>query len=253
MRLRYFAPALAALALATTLGVEDARAETNVPRSPSGPAKGITAGALLGAEAVLLVQAAIDVEPAWAYIVGGAAGAAAGGVGGYFLEKEIEPKTSMLLLAGGMLLIIPTVVAVASARAYEPPADYVEDTGPTDVPIANPPAPEAAPMPPPGPEAAPPPPAPETTPLPPAPAGTGATEGPGTKLRKKPVRRLRSKPLPELYGAVAPSALIGVNEQLLSLHVPDVVVRDVYTTAELRQYGISQETEVRIPLVSYSF
>ena len=76
---------------------------------------------------------------------------------------------------------------------------------------------------------------------------------PSGKNQKKPARRLRSRPLPELYGAVAPSALIGVNEELLSLHVPDVVVRDVYTTGELRQYGISQETEVQIPLVSYSF
>jgi hypothetical protein len=220
---------LAALALATTLGPGHAQAEDNLPTSPSGPVKGIGAGALLGAEAVLLVEAAIDVEPAWAYIVGGGAGAVAGGVGGYFLEQEVSAKTSMLLLAGGMLLIIPTVVAVASARAYEPPADFVEDRGPTDMPVADPPAPESAP--------------------PVAPS----TQGGSAKAQPKPVRRLRRAHAPELYAAVAPSALIGVKEELLTLHMPEVQVRDVYTAAELRQYGISQATEVSIPLVSYSF
>ena len=44
--------------------------------------KGVVGGALLGAEVVLVTQAALDVEPTWAYVVGGLAGAAAGGVGG---------------------------------------------------------------------------------------------------------------------------------------------------------------------------
>ena len=50
--------------------------------------KGIVGGALLGAELVLVTEAAFKVQPGWAYLVGGVGGAAAGGVGGYFIEQE---------------------------------------------------------------------------------------------------------------------------------------------------------------------
>lgn len=106
--------------------------------SPTG--KGIVGGALLGAEAVTVTEAALNVKPAWAYLVGGGAGAAAGGVGGYFLEKHANSKTNMLVLATGMLFVIPTAVAILSATAYEPPKNYTEDRGPTDEPLAEPPA-----------------------------------------------------------------------------------------------------------------
>lgn len=110
--------------------------------SPTG--KGITGGALLGAELVLVIEAAVDVKPAWAYIVGGLAGAVGGGVGGYFLESSASAKTNMFVLTGGLAFAIPTTVAVLNARAYEPPAGDVVDTGPTDEPVAEPPrAPQA--------------------------------------------------------------------------------------------------------------
>ena len=110
--------------------------------SPTG--KGIAGGALLGAELVLVTEAAFDVEPAWAYIVGGLAGGAAGGVGGYFVEQQDSPRASMLLLAGGLVFAIPTVVAVLSATAYEPPQAYLQDQPPVDEPVAEPPAPTDA-------------------------------------------------------------------------------------------------------------
>ena len=108
--------------------------------SPTG--KGIVGGALLGAEAVTATEAALNVKPAWAYLVGGGVGAAAGGVGGYFLERHATSKTNMLVLAAGMLLVIPTTVAILSATAYEPPRDYTEDLGPTNEPTADPAAPD---------------------------------------------------------------------------------------------------------------
>jgi hypothetical protein len=74
------------------------------------------------------VEAALDVKPAWAYIVGGLAGGVGGGVGGFFVEQGDPPESarvSMLLLAGGMVFAIPTTIAILSATAYEPPAEYV--------------------------------------------------------------------------------------------------------------------------------
>src|SRR5436190_13241911 len=85
--------------------------------SPAG--KGIIGGALLGAESVMLVEAAADTKPAWAYAVGGGLGAIGGGVGGYFAQQG-DPKISLYLLVGGMALALPTTVAVLSAAAYEP-------------------------------------------------------------------------------------------------------------------------------------
>src|SRR5688500_758071 len=128
--------ALAALAVSVAL---PRSAHADEEASPTG--KGIAGGILLGAELVLLVEAAADVEPAWAYVVGGLAGAAGGGVGGYFIEQEGEPKLPLLMLAGGMALAIPTTVAVLSATAYEPPLEYVEDEPPADEPVADPPRP----------------------------------------------------------------------------------------------------------------
>src|SRR5437773_7149887 len=78
-----------------------ARAQEKTPpptlTSPAG--KGIIGGALLGAESVMLVEAAADTKPAWAYAVGGGLGAIGGGVGGYFAQQG-DPKISLYLLVG---------------------------------------------------------------------------------------------------------------------------------------------------------
>jgi hypothetical protein len=118
----------------------------------------------------------------------------------------------MLMLAGGLTLAIPTTVAILSATAYEPPATYVQDQAPADEPVADPP---------------------QATPPPPK---TGAT-------RTRPV----AKRLP-----LAPPALIGVEPDRLSLSVPSVEVRDVFSRAEVAM-GAPQATEVRIPVLNVLF
>jgi len=192
--------------------------------------KGIVGGALLGAEVVTLTEAVLDVQPAWAYIIGGAAGAVAGGVGGFFIDESDNPKLSMLLLAGGMALILPTTVAVLSATAYEPPADYVQDRGPTDEPVAEPPQTDA-PLDSPAPPVA----APEEEP-------TGALP-----------RRQRSRAALTLTRDLPPPAVLAYDRARLTLSVPAVEVRDVYTPAELHQYGVAQKTELRVPVFNLRF
>lgn len=119
---------------AAVLTTVPASAQTGVA-SASSSGKGIAAGILLGAEAVVLAEAAIGVRPRWAYLLGAGVGAAGGGVGGYFLESHLDPKSATLLLAGGLVLAIPATVVALSASAYSPPRDYVEDVPPLDEPL----------------------------------------------------------------------------------------------------------------------
>lgn len=107
--------------------------------SPKG--KGIAGGALLGGELVMGVEAAFGVQPAWAYLVGGALGAGAGGYGGYLVERNASPKVSLYMLAGGMALVIPTTVAVLHATSFKPPAEYREDDPVVLFPATEPPRP----------------------------------------------------------------------------------------------------------------
>jgi hypothetical protein len=207
----------------------------------SSTGKGIAGGALLGSELVLVTEAAFDVQPAWAYIVGGVAGGAAGGVGGYFVEQQDSARAPMLMLAGGLAFAIPTVVAVLSATAYEPPASYLQDQAPADEPLAEPPAPtEATPPPAPAPAPAPAaaPPAEAAPPADPAPAPTGRRH-----LRSQ--RRLSLK--------LPPPALIGFQGSELALGVPNIEVRHAYTRREQVMFNAPDVAELRVPVVSVVF
>jgi hypothetical protein len=198
--------------------------------SPTG--KGVVGGALLGGELVLAIEAAFKVQSTWAYIGGGVAGAAAGGVGGYFVEKEGSARTTMIMLAAGLTLAIPTTVAVLSATSYEPPANYVQDQGPSDEPVADPPKAVPAPAPVVSPPASVPPPAPATTP-----SGRAPTRG---HMASRQPHRL------------TPPALIDVEPTRLSLSLPAVEIRDVYSRLEVAM-GAHQATEVRIPVLNVLF
>jgi hypothetical protein len=248
---------LAPLALAVVLAPGRASAQVGKTES-SATGKGIVGGGLLGAELVLAVEAAADVESPWAYLAGGVLGATGGAIGGYFVEQEGSARASMLLLAGGLTLAIPTTVAVLAATAYEPPADYLQDSAPADEPVANPPQPEGAPPPAAPPPVAPVPPA-STPPAatPPAETPPGAAPAPGTppssqapKARRHRLARAR-KPLPPLH--FTPPALVDLSPTLLAVHVPAVEVRDTYTRAELAMYGVDQSTEVHIPVLNVAF
>ncbi len=138
----------AAVAATLVFSGNPARAAEDATEA-SATGKGITGGALLGAEVIMLVEAAIKVKKPWAYAVGGIAGGIAGGVGGYFIEDGAEPKISIYLLAGGMALAIPTTVAVLNATAYKPPRRRpTEDRAPakTSPSRAGPPAQRTSPV-----------------------------------------------------------------------------------------------------------
>lgn len=208
--------------------------------------KGVVGGSLLGAEVVLATEAAFKVQSTWAYVLGGVGGAAAGGVGGYFIEQDANPKTTMLMLAGGMALVIPTTVAVLSATAYEPPASYTQDRAPADEPVAEPPQPTGTPSP----AVAPAPPTPIVTPPAATPPAPGAAPNPTGSLPKHKALATRRMPL-EYH--LSPPALIGVSADALTLSVPAVELRDVYSRREIAMFGVTQATELRVPVLNFLF
>jgi len=242
---------LATLTLATlSLATLSAHAETT---KVSTTGKGTVGGTLLGAEIVLTAEAAFKVQPTWAYVVGGLGGAAAGGVGGYFIERSASPRATLFMLAGGMALAIPVTVAVLSATAYEPPASYTQDRAPADEPVAEPPQPSGVPTPPAPPASTTPsgtevtPPAPVVSPPPPA-----ATPTPGTSGSLHRHKALARRTLPLDYH-LSPPALIGISAEALTLGVPAIELRDVYSRNEIAMFGVSQATEVRVPVLNFLF
>src|SRR5580700_7925065 len=77
----------------------------------SSTGKGITGGALLGAEVVTMVEAIAGVRSGWAYAIGAIVGAGGGGAGGYFVEhSSTDGKAPTYMLAGGLALVIPAIV-----------------------------------------------------------------------------------------------------------------------------------------------
>ena len=216
---------LLALAAATLTPLAAHAAGGKAESSPTG--KGVVGGALLGAELVMVSEAAFKVQPAWAYVVGGVAGGAAGGVGGYFVEQQGDARGPMLMLAGGLALAIPTVVAVLAATAYEPPATYLQDQPPADEPVAEPPAATPAPA----------------TPAPPPAAAPAVAP---TSRRYLPSTRRLSLKLP-------PPALLGFQDARLALGVPNVEVRHAYSRTERMIFNAPDVAEVRIPVLDVAF
>ena len=112
--------------LAVCAGAGEARADSK------NMAKGITGGVLVGAEVVLITEAALGIEPAWLYVVGGVAGAGGGAVAGYYIGKSVSPKPPSFLLAGGIALVIPALIGVISATSFQPPETYKQELAPED-------------------------------------------------------------------------------------------------------------------------
>jgi hypothetical protein len=210
---------IAAVALLGTAGLTSPAHADEV----SSTGKGIAGGALLGAEAVTIVESLADVRPGWAYAVGALVGAGGGGVGGYFVEQgSSDGRAPSYLLAGGLALVIPALVLTLNATRYRPEEGATEDRAPIG-PAAEPGIPGA------GVVGAPPPAAPAlqpAVPLPPPPPGP-STAPPQSLLDMRP------------------------GEVRMGVPVPDV--RPVFSMTQQRQYGMRAETEVRVPVLHVTF
>lgn len=105
----------------------------------SGKGKGIVGGGIMGAEVVMLTEAALGVKNGWFYLAGGAAGAGGGVAAGIFIEKSSNPRPAIYVFAGSLALVIPTMIAVLSATHFEPPATYRQDLPPDEETPGEPP------------------------------------------------------------------------------------------------------------------
>lgn len=193
--------------------------------SPSG--KGIVGGALLGGELVMTIEAAAGVQKPLPYVVGGILGAGAGGVGGYFVEHNAsDARPSLYMLAAGLALAIPVTVLTLNATSYHPPPDYQEDKTGAE-PAADAPQPAGAPAP---------------------------TPPPATPSAPPPTSRLSPRATREVAQLTPmPTSVVDIYSGSVRLAVPAVEIRPVYSMTEMRQYGMQQKEEVRIPVFHASF
>jgi hypothetical protein len=209
----------AATAMALMMQAAPSRAD-DVPAT----GKGITGGALLGGEVVMLAEAAFGVKSGWVYVISGVVGAGGGGYVGSLVEKDADSKVSLYMLAGGMALVIPTIVAVLQATSYAPPDDYTEDKPAGGAPAADPP---------------------RATPGIVAPSAANGVVAP------RPIALHYHWQEPAQLKI--PVGLLEVDEGAFKVAVPSVEVRPVYGVAELQKYGLEQKHELRVPVFSTTF
>jgi hypothetical protein len=209
--------AVAILATFVTGPIRDARADEV---SPNG--KGITGGALMGAESVTIVASLAGLHTGWVYGVAAAAGAAGGGIGGYFVEQgSSDGVAPTAMLAGGLALIIPAVVLYLNGTRYQPEEGAAEDRTPTG-PAAEPGVPGA------GVTTAPPP-----SSVAPAPVAAPPPSKPST--------------------SAIPQSLFDVKGGSPHLGVPVPELRRTLTVAEERLYGTRGAGELRVPVLHVVF
>jgi hypothetical protein len=166
---------------------------------------------------VVTVEAIAGVQSPWAYAIGAVVGAGGGGVGGYFAESGSDGKVPLYLLAAGMAFAIPATILALNATSYHPGNNYQEDKAPsgTEAPADVPTAPKS-------------------------PAPTGMQLRPPTYV-PPPTVQVAVRP-------VIPMSLVDMRGGDLRLGVPAVEVRPLYTAAEMRQLGVEQKEEIRVPV-----
>ena len=203
-----------------TAGMPEARAD-----EIAGTPKAMVGGGFLGAEVVAIPMAIAGVRAGWAYAVFPPLGAIGGVIGGYFMDQAYDSSGnnggtkqsaygSAFMLAGGMALIIPTIVLMLNATRYHPSENAVEDRAPKNVgPEANPGAAGGSSV---------------------APAKDGGGNG-------------GNQP------PYVPLSLVDMHEGTLRLGIPVPEVTTSYTLKQVRELGVVQGTEVRVPVFKLAF
>jgi hypothetical protein len=220
---RRVSTSLAAIAAASLVALGSVPASAQEADPVSGDGKGIVGGALLGAEVVTITMGIAGVEDGWPYFVFGGLGAVGGALAGFGVESADPPaEAPVYMLAGGLTLIVPALVISLNAVSQDDP---VEDLDPvTEEPAAEPPG--AAPG---------------------APGGGGAVKFDATTRRQVPTRApVARRPAPR-------QTAVDLREGDLAIGVPAVAVKPLYSNQEISRYGVTQGTEVRVPVLGASF
>lgn len=229
-----------------------AQTVTRVTATP----QGTIGGALIGAEAVILIEGAAGVRNKWVLLGTGIAGLVAGGVGGWALDFYIDDyapigqdrgaanpnppglsAASTAMLVVGLGLIIPTAIMFVSATMYRPEetaASADDGSGGNEVLEESAGAPGTGA----GGQGA----------QPSGPATPAGRANPPTSQLRLRRQRHASASLPRITGA-----LVGVRDGRVELGVPAVGVVSSFTSEESRQFGLTRQSEVRIPVLSAQF
>jgi hypothetical protein len=88
---------------------------------------------------------------------------------------------------------------------------------------------------------------------PPAYVPPAAPAGGATAPAPTPAQVPQPTVTPPSGGGTPPLSLFDVSGGSMRLGVPVPEVRPLYSMSELRQYGMAQQTEVRMPLVKIAF
>lgn len=242
---------IAATAVATVFGLAALTAHAPDARADNvdGKGKGIVGGALLGFEVVSIPMSLFGVKAGWAYAVFGGLGAIGGGAAGAGVELATDSyknpvgdgRGPVYMLAGGLALVIPTVVLMLNATRFQPSEDAREDQAPKNAPSADPGStnksiviggegavgtePKDKDK-------------DKTTPAP-APGGGGGGGG--------------NAPAPDKNKMQIPHSLLDVNGGTFRVGVPSPEVHEAYTLRQVRDLGVRQITEVRMPVLSVTF
>lgn len=191
--------------------------------------KGITGGALLGAEIVTIPMALFRVRSPWAYAIGGTLGAVGGGVAGYAIEQgsvSDDGRLPTYMLAGGLALVIPAVVLVLNATRYQPSDAASEDRAPTNGPAADPGKAGGSVI------------------L----EGGGSTTPPPSSSPSKPPSGSPSQP------PAVPMSLIDLrHEGGFRMGIPVPEMRQMYSLNDRKAMGLPQVTELRLPVFHATF
>ena len=189
----------------------------------SGSGKGITGGALLGGEAVMLVEAIAGVKPAWAYIVGGLVGAGGGAAGGYFIEKDGSAKARRTCSREGSFSS-----SRPRSRSFKRPLTRRRKTTPKTSPsrVLRSPSPRL-----------------RTAPVP----------GAALPAAAPPLASLALHYHWQPAKVKLPAGLLAMDDGAVSLAVPAVQVAPVYQMTEVQKFGLEQKHELRLPVFSATF
>jgi multidrug transporter EmrE-like cation transporter len=206
-----------------------------------GKGKGIAGGILLGAEIVTIPMALFGVKAGWAYAVFAGAGAIGGGIAGWGVESATgayaspagDGRAPVYMLAGGLALVIPAVVLLLNATRYQPDENAKEDQAPKNAPAADPGKAGGSPV---------------------IEGGAGGGGSISTDPKKtEPSGGGGGGTTPKPEDKKVPHSLIDVNQGNFRLGVPMPEIREAYSLKQLRDLGVRQVTEVRMPLVQVTF
>jgi len=202
-----------------------------------GTAKGIVGGAFLGAEIVMMPMGIAGLKPWWPYVVFGSVGAVGGAVGGWAVEQSGAPAEAPLyMLAGGLALVIPTLVLTLNATTRN---DFEEAEGTTVTPEGTTTQPVEQGQP------------PADGTAPPAGGVDGTTTIQIQSQTRQKTRRV-GKRVPSGSALFNLSGLVG-GYTTVEIGVPAIEVRPTYSNDEIVKFGVQQENEVRVPVISTSF